>query len=221
MANLTRDLMVAELQSRGWSRFVATDLERYLDWALQDIYGMAKFDRSTLNVYAPGVVPATSNVPFSTISGSSAELVHQIKAVFVGDGTHVFRLEPANEEFFLEVMWLNSQLGEQADLAPHPTHYYVFDRAVFLYPIAQASIPVWIHHLLREDVFSGASDTTALPERFDKAVIAQAEVHCNRRAHDYEGMGIALGEVSRFMMDELGMANTQMDEDYERVVPWR
>jgi hypothetical protein len=105
--------------------------------------------------------------------------------------------------------------------APYPTHYYVYDLAVILYPKMQTAVDVYVHHLLREDVFSGASDVTALPERFDKVVIAQAEVYCYRRAHETEGMIVSQQYVDEFFLSELGMAGATMEEEQERVMPYR
>ena len=219
MANMTRAQMVTELTNRGWSRFASTDLERYLDWALQDLYNMAKLPRSTLSVFTSTAL-TDDEIPFTTITAAGAELVHQIKAVYVKYSGEVIKLEAADPEYFMAAIWPNLQATNPIK-APYPTHYYIYDLTVILYPKMEAAVDVYVHHLLREDVFSGASDTTALPERFDKAEIAQAESYCYRRAHEPEGMAMAQGMVREFLLDELGMAGAEMDEKQDRVISYQ
>jgi hypothetical protein len=211
--------MVAELQARGWSRFTATQLEKYLDWALQDVYGKAKFDRSTLST---AVVAGTvlDVIPFTTISGGGAELVNEVKAVYVKQtGREPQKLEPATEEVFLEIMWPNSQ--SPAPDQGVPDMYFVYDLNVHLYRKPSPAVDVHVHHMLREDTFSNGADVTSLPERFDKAIIALAEVHCNRRSHNYEDMSAAMAVFDQFLLDELGIEGMQMAERTDRIEPWR
>jgi len=219
MANMTRDQFVAELQARGWSRFLAAQLEKYLDWALQDIYGKARFDRSVLSMV---VVAATELdvIPFSTISGAGNELVNEIKAVYIQQsGQEPQKIAPATEEDFLTVIWPNTE-SPAPDLGV-PDMYFVYDLNVYLYRKPYPAVDVHIHHMLREDTFSGGSDTTSLPERFDKAILALAEVHCNRRSHNYEDMAAAQAVFDQFLLDELGREGMQMAERTDRVLPWR
>jgi hypothetical protein len=51
-------------------------------------------------------------------------------------------------------------------------------------------------------------------------VLAQTEVYCFRRAHNPEGMLMAQQAVRDFLLDELSMADQEMDERYDRVLPW-
>ena len=219
MANMSRDQMVAELQARGWSRFLPAQLEKYLDWALQDIYSKASFNRSVLST-ATVVGTELDVIPFTTISGGSAEAVNEVKGVyFKFDGAEPRKLEPATEEEFLNVMWPNSQ--SPAPDVGTPEMYFVYDQALHLYPKPSPAVDVFIHHMLREDTFSSGSDTTSLPERFDKGIIMLAEVHCNRRSHNYEDMGAAQVVFDQFLLDELGRAGSEMTERVDRIMPWR
>lgn len=219
MANMTRDEMVTELQARGWSRFTAAQVQRYLDWGLQDIYARSSYPRSVMGVTTvAGFTGQTT--PFTTLSGAGAELVHKVVRVLTLYSTEIIELLAADEDYFWSVMWPNSQKSSP-DKGAHPTHYYVHDLLVYTYPQPHAAVTLYIHHLLREDVFSGGTDTTGLPERFDKAVIAAAEVHCARRARDVETMGLAQAMVDQFILDELGQSSMQMAELTERIDPWR
>jgi len=219
MANLDRDGFVTELQVRGWSRFTSVQLQKYLDWALQDIYGMARFPRSTLGVSTiSGTV--LDIIPFATISGGGGELVHQVKGVQVKYSGEVMVVDPASEVDYMEFMYPNTQATNPV-LAAYPVVYFISGTNLYLYPKPQAAVDLFIHRLLREDVFTGGTDVTGLPERFDKAVLAQTETICNRRAHDPEGYAIAQACVRDFMLDELGLQGEQMEEQYDRVVPWR
>ena len=219
MANMTRDDMVAELQARGWSRFTPASLEKYLDWALQDIYGKAPFERSVLST---ANVPSTELIliPFSTISGGADELVGEIKAVFIKQsGQEPQKLIPATEREFLDMIWPNSQ--SPTPQSGVPSQYFVYDLNVYVYPKPSPAVDIIIHHMRREDTFSGSGDITSLPERFDKAIIALAEVHCNRRSHNYKEMGAAQVVFDKFLLDELGRSGMQMGERVDRVQPWR
>lgn len=218
MANMTRDQLRDELKVRGWSRFTDAQLEKYLDWSLQDIYGMAKFPRSTLTTFTL-VASVLDVIPFATISGASAELVQEIRSVYVKQDGVVTRLRPVEEDYFLSVMRPNTMASSPT--TGLPAVYFVFDLAVVLYPKPSEAVDIVVDHLLREDNFTSASDTSGLPERFDKAIIAQTEVHCNRRAHDYEAMLVAENEARRFVFEELGQSGSDMREEQERVLPWR
>lgn len=217
MANLTRDDMVAELQKRGWSRFTATDLQRYLDWALQDIYGKAKFNRSSLATYTQADT-LLDKIPYASIAGAE-ELVNEVKTVYVQQqSTAPQKVVAATEDVFIETIWPNT-----LDPAPDrgvPSMYFVYDREVVLYPTPYPALDVIIHYAVREDVFTSGGDTTNLPERFDKAIIALAEVHCNRRSHNYEDMSAAQAVFDEFLLNELGAAGGEMHERIDRVMPW-
>jgi hypothetical protein len=219
MPNMTRDELVSELQVRGWSRFTATQLQKYLDWALQDIYGMARYPRSST-----GVSVITNSVldlvPFATISGAGAELVHQIKSVQVKSGANLYTVEPATEPDFYAFMYPNIQQANPVKAA-YPNQYFVYNLGIYFYPRPNAGVDYHIHRLMRGDVFSGGTATSGLPERFDKVIVAQTEAICCRRAHDTEGFAFAQSVVRDFIMDELGLEGSQSEEQYDRVVPWR
>ncbi len=218
MANMDRDGLVAELQARGWGRFTASQLQKYLDWALQDLYAMARFPRSTLTIATiSGTV--LDVIPFSTVATAN-ELVQQVKKVFVKASTDIFELAPASEEFFSETMWPNTQ-DPSPTKGAYPATYFVYDLNLFLYPKPNSAVDIFVHYLLREDGFTSGTDTTGLPERFDKAVLYQAEVICSRRAHDVENMAIAQQALGDFLLSEVGQSGQEMEEKYDRVVPWR
>jgi hypothetical protein len=218
MAAMTRDELVAELNVRGWSRFTPVQLQKYLDWALQDIYGMAKYPREAMAVSAiAGSV--LDVIPFTTIAGG-AELVHQIKTVQVKRGTTVYRVDPGTEEQFQDFMYANTIQTNPVKSAV-PQLYFISNLSIYLYPKPQAVVDYHVHHLKREDSYSGGTDVSGLPERFDKAILAQAETICCRRAHDPENYALAAAAVSAFLLDELGLEGGQMEEQYDRVQPWR
>lgn len=219
MANMTRAQFVTELQARGWSRFTAAELQKYLDWALQDLYGKAKYDRSVKTVTTVNDTVLDVHA-FSSLSGGSDEAIHDISSVYVQQtGVDPVKLEPASDEDFEDWLWPNS-LTANPDLGV-PTMYYVYDLKLYLYPKPNVALDVHVHHMLREDTFSGDGDTTSLPERFDKAIIMLAEIHCNRRAHNVEELAVAQSTFETFLMEELGMAGRTMAERTDRVQPWR
>lgn len=218
MAVMTRDELVAELKVRGWSRFTDAQLQKYLDWALQDIYGMAHYPRATtaVSVIANSVLDV---IPFATIAGG-AELVHQIKTIQVKQGANVYRVEPATEEQFQDFMYANTVQTNPVKTSV-PQLYFISNLSIYLYAKPQAGVDYHVHHLKREDAYSGGTDVSGLPERFDKAILAQAESICCRRAHDTEGYQFAALTVSEFLTNELGLEGEQMEEQYDRIVPWR
>lgn len=219
MANMTRDQMREELKARGWSRFLDASLEKYLDWSLQDIYAKAGFDRAVLSI---ATIAATTDdvIPFATISGGSDDSINEIKSIYIqlaGGGPR--KIDPGDQEGFLALVWPNSQ--SPAPDTGIPEIYFVFDKAVYLYPKPNPDMDIHIHHMLREDLFSGGSDVTNLPERFDKAIIMLAEVHCNRRSHNYEDMIAAQSIFDQFLLDELGREGSEMTERVDRIMAWR
>jgi hypothetical protein len=209
--------MVAELQARGWSRFTQAQLEKYLDWALQDVYSKAPYDRSTISVFTAAGTEL-DNFTFTSIGGT-AESINEVMAVYYRrTNTDPVKVRAATDKEFMDVIWPNTQTAN-----PHrgaPVMYYVFDLAVLLYPKPQPAMDVYIHHMLREDIFTSGSDVTSLPERFDKAIIALAEVHCNRRSHNYEDMSAAQLIFDEFLLAELGQSASTMGERVQRVQPW-
>lgn len=218
MANMTRDNFRDELKKRGWSRFLDADLEKYCDWALQDLYAKSGYPRSVTTVSeVAGVI--SDEVGFDDFVAAS-ELVRSVDRVFVEQGGKMFQLEPANESMFFEVIWPNVKNTANPNLAV-PSHYYAYDLSIFLYQRPQTAVDLHVHYQVRRDTFSSGSDTSGLPERFDKGIVMLAEVHCYRRAHEQEGLAVAMASFQDFLMEELGMEGSTMKEEQERVMPWQ
>lgn len=217
MAAMTRLNMVDELKAHGWSRYGDASLQRYLDWALQTTYGEGSFDRS-----APDstTVSATTNdqLTFASIAGASSELLQAVLNVRVKLSGVVTKLTHAGREYFEEVIRPNTAAAQP--LTGLPQYYYVYDSNVVLYPKPQVAVDVTIDFLRRKDSFSGDSDTTGVPERFDKIVVGWAEVYCHRRAREVNEMINMERHVRDMMLRELGQEESDSRERYERVVPW-
>lgn len=217
MANLTRANLRDELKKRGWSRFLDTDLDRYLDWALQDMYGKAGFDRASKQIATVASI-SESFITFVDIAGSDGA-IRSVDRLFVQYGNDTFPVEAAESELFFGTMWPNA-MASTPDTANYPSHYYVYDNQVWLWQKPSSSLTFFVHYELREDTFANDGDTSGLPERFDKAILMLAEIHCCRRAKEFEEMAVAMNAFQEFLNEELGMEGSQMTEEQERVMPW-
>ena len=215
MAALTRDQMVTELQSRGWSRFAAADLQRYLDWALRDLYVSGRFEHQT-RASASVAATAMTTVTVAGVETAGSFKIGAIEAVSATRSSgDVVRLSPATEQMFLDLILPASR--ESSPNTGDPTHYYLWDETIYIYPKPSVSTTITVDVLTRETAFTGGSDTTGLPEEFDKVVVALAEVHCYRRAHDYEGMAVAQNHARQMILDEMGATADRMREQYDRI----
>lgn len=218
MANMTRDNMVTELQSRGWGRFLAADLQRYLDWALQDMYSKAGFRRDNVTPFT--VAASTADVlTFATISAAAADNIREVLSVYVKYNGVLYQVEAATPETFSSLVWPNTQ-GVTKDQASVPEYYYVYDEQVFLYPTPTQAVDYIIHCVVRDDVFTSGTDVTDLPQRFDKGVLMLAESHCFRRARDYEGLGVCQAIFDKWLLDELAVQGQVMAQDSPRVTAY-
>lgn len=130
----------------------------------------------------------------------------------------VHKLAYASREYFQEVIRPNT--AATTPLVGLPTYYYVYDSNIILYPKPQVAVDVTVDFLRRKDSFSGDNDTTGLPERFDKIVIAWAEVFCHRRARELNEMINMERHARDMMLRELGQEESVAIESYERVTPW-
>ena len=219
MANMTRDEMRDELKAHGWSRFTDAQLVRYLDWGLQEVYSEGDFQRvayvSTIRDDKTSPV-----VSFEELSGSSdPELVQQIRRVWIEDPdeTNTYTLLPADREFFWNVM--RHQGGPDATTGK-PTYYFVWDLMIHIYPGQTSAKRVGVDWLRRKDSFASGSDTSGLPQRFDKVVITWAEVFCHKRARELQEMVNAERQARDLLLREMGMEGMTMYEEHSRVTPW-
>lgn len=219
MANMTQAQFVTELKVRGWDRFADAELQRYLDWALQDLHGKFGYDRSLMQTYSDPVF-ATVSLPLATMSpGEGVREVSEIWAAQTADD-RPSPVAPADEMRWHNLIRPNS-IDSSPALAALPALYYVDALTIYFYPKPQSPCRLTVQYLLRKDAFSPAdTGVSGLPERFDKALLAQTEWHCYRRANDTDGMSIAGSEVDRFLSEEMGMAGQTMAERVRRVEPW-
>lgn len=184
MASMTRVNMKTELQARGWSRFGSTELDKYLDWALAELYAMGNFPRSQMSL-TEIASQTTMTIAFTSILTN--EGIDQIEAVQVKDPSGTVRkLTHASDVYWQNTIFPASR--ETSPLTGPVQYYYVWDFTVYLYPKPEVAVAVTVHYTVKKDLFSGDSDTTGLPERYDPVVVALAEVHCARRARDYDGL---------------------------------
>jgi hypothetical protein len=219
MPNLTRTGMRDELKAHGWSRFTDSQLDVYLDWALQETYSEGAFERSVYDTYLTTNFVKNNTIGFSQISGSNGEDVQQIRKVWVADpdGKDPRPLKPADRDYFWNVMRGTDQshISEGA-----PAYYYAHDLQLFIFPIPNTAVSVIVDYLRRKDSFAGNSDTSGLPQRFDKIIIVWAEAFCHRRARELQEMVNAERQARDMMLRELGMEGMTMYEGHSRVVPW-
>jgi len=219
MAKLTQDGFIAELGARGHSRFLSTQLIVYLNWGLQDVYAMGRFDRTVKSVVE--VLAGTDDtIAFALLNGGGdPEGVQQVSAVMVRYQGDVTQLRAAEEDEFFQIMLPNT-LKTNPDKGL-PSIYYIYDQIAYVYPKPANALDLYFHVLLREDTFLSGADVSNLPERFDKAILARTEVHCYRRAHNIDAMAVAANEAREFFLDELGMKAAESPAEFERVEPWR
>lgn len=196
MANMTRDELVTELQARGWNRYTAAQLQKYLDWALQEVYRRGQF---------PSFQPDTSAGAFNPVGGATLGLLTLVggsdgrfavsvdKVTFYNSAGAARPLMAADATFFEEVIHPNALTPTASGrIIGFPEYYYLYDEFLYFYPVPDVTYNYSIVSKERTDSFGSGSATTApLPERFDPAVLAFAEMICNRRARDYDAMAIA------------------------------
>jgi len=218
MAAMTRANIRTELQSKGWSRFLAADLDRYTDWALQTVYGEGSFDRSVRDTTTVGGT-ILDQVPFATVSAGAAELVQSIREVLVKDVSgNIHKLTYASDSYFMST--LRPNISSTTPLTGVPHYYYIYDLVVVLYPKPNVAMDVIIDWMRRKDAFTNDADTTGLPERFDKIVVAWAEVFCHRRAREMNEMMNMERTARDMMLRELGQEMSVAAEGSGRVTPW-
>jgi len=216
MSAMTRDQMVTELQDRGWSRYAAASIQKYLDWGLRDVLVSGRFEA---NLRASTQVTATAmdSVTITAIETAASPLkVGSIEGLSATrSGGDVVPLEPATAELFRDVILPTARLASPD--TGDPTHYYLWDLIAYIYPKPTTSTTITVDFLASKNAFSGGSDTTGLPEGFDRAVIAAAEVHCYRRAHDYEGMAVAANIMRQVILEERNADADMMREQVDRI----
>lgn len=218
MANMTRTQMRSELKSHGWSRFADADLDRYLDWALQTTYGEGAFNRSVrTETTVPNVT--SDRITFAAITGDTAETLQRVEQVMVKEVDGMARkLKYANDRYFNAIMRPN--LDTNTPLISSPSYYYVWDLNVVLYPKPNNAITVIVDFNKRKDAFESDSAVSGLPERFDKIVIAWAEVFCHRRARETQEMATMQASARDMMLRELGQEEMVAAEGTGRSIPW-
>lgn len=218
MANLTRLEIVDELKTHGWSRYLDASLQRYVDWGLQRTYSEGSFDRS---VRDETTVPATTldQISFTAISIGSAELVQSIRQVMVRlPNANARKLRYASDSYFERIIRPNMEATTPLD--GYPGYYYVWDLNVVLYPKPNPAIDVIVDWMRRKDVFTSDADTTGLPERFDKIVLAWTESYCHRRAREFTEQLNLERSAREMMLVELGQEMSVAQEGSGRVRPW-
>lgn len=218
MSNLTRDQLVTELQSRGWSRFQSSELQTYLNWGLQEVYRRASW---------PAIVSALvtisgntdGSVEFSSIN-ASPDLIHIIDRVHVKTAAgDVLELDAIPDDLYWGVVAPN--FARPSPTKGVPTGYAIERKTVWLHPIPQEAVDILIAHQLRTDTFASGSSTTGMPERMDLLVLLAAERLCFHRAKDYEGMIVTESLFNETLMKELGQQGMLEEEFSRRVIPYR
>ena len=213
MAAMTRDQIVTELKSRGWSRFADADLQRYCDWGLRDVMREAKWADTVEVSTETGVTAAT--IPFSDIDSGN---VRQIQRVYRKTANEEAWLAPLGDDDFFH-NWLYADMTDSAQKGL-PTRYYVYDNKIYLILAPNKAHDFDIHYVKRITAFNGNS-VSGLPERFDEAIVPAAEAYCFRRAHEWDAMAVAQSEVRRIVLHELVEDNQAWSERQRQVVPHR
>lgn len=219
MAQLTRDAFVTELKSRGWSRFSDASLQRYLDWGLQDVYRLGKFeaikDLSQNGNYNAGICI----IPFATIAGV-AQNIHAINAIDYQESSFespLVHLQVASKANFWETIYPN-YIGPASQAATGSAElYYVYGESIYIWPIPVYTWYWYVHYTGRGDSFSSGSSLSGLPERMDSAVLAAAEAQCCKRARDYEGYAVARASLGEMIDLEIANEKRQFVEEDTRI----
>lgn len=223
MANMTRDELVTELKARGWNRFTDAQLQKYLDWALQEVYRRGQFpsfqDDSATGSFNPA---STTNLSFQTLGGTADRIVSVQQVLFINDYGQAVPLTPATEEFWLEVMQGNNLTPvANGRVVGFPELYYVSDRFINFYPVPDKTYTYYVYSRERDNTFTTGASQSGLDETFDAVILAFAEMICNRRARDYDAMAIAESVAQSMLELEIANSNRVFEHEYPRVVGYR
>lgn len=225
MASLTRDGFVTELKARGWDRYTDTQLQKYVDWALQEVYRRGQFPAFQADSYSGSIDPTVnSDITFGTIGSAQADRIVSVDRVLFKDTAgKAFNLIPATERFYREVMLPNYATTTVAAgrVVGFPEYYYVYDRAIKLYPIPDQTYNFFAYSKERDTTFASGAATSGLDEPFDAAILAFAEMICNRRARDFEAMAVAESIGMDIIQLEMANSNLVYAEEYPRIASYR
>jgi hypothetical protein len=217
MAGLTRAQFETELTNRGWSRY-STELETYLDWALRAVVRAAKWGdtHESVEVTDHGAGAGENKIPFSSINSGN---VRTILFVYLSETDKERKLSPLpTDEFHNDWLWRDM---DDSTNQGEPSHYYVYQQAVYLIPAPDQDYDFTVHYVERINAFANDGATSGLPERLDQAILLEAEAICFQRAHELERMFAAQAEARRIIFEEMGDEGGRMAEDHPRVIPYR
>lgn len=218
MAGMIRDEFVTELQARGWSRFAAVDLQKYLNWGLQDVYRLGKFPLTNDASATAAFAADDFSIPYGVIESGGTSLIHSIDAVYLKDaGGNPYKLDSASNHEFLATIYPNTLRTAVGRIKNLPIEYYAQGETLYFYPAADQAYVWVVQYTKRADIFTAGGANSGLPERFDIGVLFATEVHCARRARDYDAMAVAANALDKFIADETATENKGFDEEYPRV----
>lgn len=217
MAQLTRDDFVAELKFRGHGRFDDLSLVRYLDWALQDVYRLGKFDTVQDLQTSAALADGDSAIPFTAVA-AGASVIHAVNAVYLKNpGGSIIPLTEASRERFWATIYPNSLAATGVKTKQQPAEYYVYGEQVWLYPASDGVYSWYAHYTARADTFAGPTAKSGLPERMDTAILAAAEMQCCKRSRDINGFALAETVLNDLINGEVGNENRQWTEEAPRI----
>jgi hypothetical protein len=215
MAQLTRDEFIVELTNRGHGRFDNASLVRYLDWALQDVYRLGKFDTVQDLQTSAALADGDSAIPFTAVA-TGASVVHAINGVYLKNPAgSIIPLTESSRESFWDTIYPNSLATTKSK--QQPSQYYVYGEQVWLYPASDGVYTWYVHYTARADTFAGATAKSGLPERMDTAILAAAEMQCCKRSRDVNGFALAETVLNDLINGEVGNENRQFTEEAPRI----
>lgn len=218
MAQMTRAQFELELQARGWNRYDEAFLDRYLDFALQDIYRECRFPTVQDQIFTGVLAANAQSVTMATIAGA-AGTVGTIEGYWLERGnTQSFAVRAAKDWEWEQLIQPNIQLvGTSNEVKGSPRMYYPHGDTIWVYPTPDAAHDQRILWTRDEVIFANDGDVSGLPERFDSLILLAAEVHCNRRARDYESMAICQQMLNDALLKELARQSQRFQQEPGRV----
>jgi len=222
MAQLTRDQFVTELKVRGYRGFDDAEIQKYVDFALRDVVREFKIDDLADLYENAAPTAALDTVAFAVIEATD-EIVEINQVWAERKSGEWYQVTSADKPTFDRQIYPNALRDVGTPLTGAPSFYYVEDDTLYLFPsIDTTKIRAFrVRYFKKHQAFGSGASNSDLPERYDEAILAFAEMHCARRARDWDAYGAAAGEARRLLDLELVNENREWGEEFPRVLPYR
>lgn len=212
MAQLTRAGIRAELQARGFDAYGSTQLDKYIDWAVNHVGRTARWlweEQTTAVTLDPGEYRVTQ-------ADLGATVLASVERVFVTTTNYERQLEPMDSRTFFRDWFaldlsVSSRRGE-------PQYYSMRASDIYIVPPPIATRVVNV-------IWSGVevlgidTDMPNLPEEFEEAIVLAAGMRCHTRAREYEDAQVLRAQLDEAINDLLVRETFLFGESPDRVVP--